>query len=33
MGAEGIEPPASGLEPDTLPLSDAPLYLQELDDF
>lgn len=25
MGTEGIEPPASGLEPDILPLNHAPL--------
>ena len=24
MGAEGIEPPSAGLEPDILPLNDAP---------
>ncbi len=33
MGAEGIEPPAGGLEPPILPLNYAPLYLQEIGDF
>jgi hypothetical protein len=29
MGTEGIEPPSAGLEPDILPLNDAPdLYIE-----
>lgn len=33
MGAEGIEPPAVGLEPTILPLNYAPIFLQEISDF
>ena len=33
MGTEGIEPPSSGLEPDSLPLAYAPLRSRNLAHF
>lgn len=33
MGTEGIEPPSPGLEPGSLPLAYAPLFLEEVIDF
>ena len=29
MGAEGIEPPSSGLEPNIIPVYDAPFRIEE----